>query len=418
MYAHNFFRFRRGFRNTRQSFRFNFRTSYRPFTTGTTSPVQTKLGQKWKNIFFIAGSLGFGFGGFLTASTFLQKNRENNQVSSSSNSDPGASSTQQKNVLQRTIDAAKLLFSVFANYKEFWDVLTHPHLYIRLWHRTDHPPSHPDPEEFIDMKTFLLKLPKRHLNEYSKKWTLVLDGRIFTPINEDFTFPENPFMLPKRPHVDMFMMYASEFYEVVVLNLPIGQDLLDPMDMWVTYWANHGSMDLMNMGRDPERVLAVGLDDFSERLFNCENNLIVVNGWDIAKPDTILLDLLYYLKDMSFYDKLDESVQVAIETWNEGSLRKAYNVYRTYLLSNSQTWREAQMEFIPNLSIIEYWNEYEHMQTEKNAELVDSTGFPSRTIVKREPWDTEEEDEEEKDKELEELEKKVKQLIAQRPKKS
>ncbi|GMK58797.1 hypothetical protein CspeluHIS016_0602390 [Cutaneotrichosporon spelunceum] len=122
----------------------------------------------------------------------------------------------------------------------------------------------------------------------------------------------------KRPGVDYFLAYLSQFYEIVVFSaqpvytgLPVAEKL-DPMTLYLPYKLfrdatryvdGHIVKDLTYLNRDLSKV--VMLDTNAEHASLQPDNAIILKPWDGSKGDRGLVDMIPFLESIGIFQPAD-----------------------------------------------------------------------------------------------------------------
>lgn len=128
---------------------------------------------------------------------------------------------------------------------EFWkdlDIINaflDKRLYLRLWSEDHY--YHYDRKITVDDKTATVKLPPRPQNRRTRKWTLVLDGKLLYPESFEKRGFDHPYTyywtIVKRPHVDIFLQTLALNYEICIMDFSTGKAKFDPWKNVVDFWA-------------------------------------------------------------------------------------------------------------------------------------------------------------------------------------
>eukprot|EP00698_Gefionella_okellyi_P005566 TRINITY_DN1506_c0_g1_i2.p1 TRINITY_DN1506_c0_g1~~TRINITY_DN1506_c0_g1_i2.p1 ORF type:complete len:306 (-),score=67.54 TRINITY_DN1506_c0_g1_i2:530-1447(-) len=145
-------------------------------------------------------------------------------------------------------------------------------------------------------------LPPMLPNEYQPPVTLVLN--LQDTLVHGVWSRETNWRTQKRPNVDYFLMYLSQFYEIVVWSDEVGMasqsiDKLDPSN-YVSYrlyrdaLAKDNVKDLQYLNRPLDKVVTIDWNPQSVKTH--PENAILVDRFVGQKDDTALLDLIPFLE--------------------------------------------------------------------------------------------------------------------------
>ncbi|CAO1615137.1 unnamed protein product [Parajaminaea phylloscopi] len=152
---------------------------------------------------------------------------------------------------------------------------------------------------------------------YNRPYTLVVDLDDLL-VHSNWT-REHGWRTAKRPGLDTFLGYLSQFWEIVIYTsqpyYAVGPiiEKLDPDRRWIAYTLFRESCrtmpdgtivkDLSRLNRDLSKVLV--LDTKAESFSQYPENGIVVNKWDGNKQDRELAELLPFLEAIPIYTIAD-----------------------------------------------------------------------------------------------------------------
>ncbi|CAK9786936.1 unnamed protein product [Cutaneotrichosporon oleaginosum] len=128
----------------------------------------------------------------------------------------------------------------------------------------------------------------------------------------------NGWRTAKRPGVDYFLAYLSQFYEIVVFSsqpvytaLPVAEKL-DPMTLYLPYKLfrdatryvdGHIVKDLSYLNRDLSKV--VMLETNPEHASLQPDNAIIMKPWDGSKGDRGLVEMIPFLESIGIFQPAD-----------------------------------------------------------------------------------------------------------------
>ncbi|BEI83532.1 hypothetical protein CcaverHIS002_0401360 [Cutaneotrichosporon cavernicola] len=129
---------------------------------------------------------------------------------------------------------------------------------------------------------------------------------------------QNGWRTAKRPGVDYFLAYLSQFYEIVVFSaqpvytaLPVAEKL-DPMTLYLPYKLfrdatryvdGHIVKDLTYLNRDLSKV--VMLDTNAEHASLQPDNAIILKPWNGSKGDRGLVEMIPFLESIGIFQPAD-----------------------------------------------------------------------------------------------------------------
>jgi len=151
---------------------------------------------------------------------------------------------------------------------------------------------------------------------YQKPYTLILsiDDLLITSVWDR----QNGWRTAKRPGVDYFLQYLSQFFEIVIFTTQQAQtaypilDKLDPFQFSILYQLFRESTrsvngkivkDLSYLNRDLSKVIAV--DTVAERYSSQPENVIILPKWEGDPKDTGLIGLIPFLESIGILNPPD-----------------------------------------------------------------------------------------------------------------
>ncbi|XBW35934.1 hypothetical protein QEN19_001506 [Hanseniaspora menglaensis] len=143
---------------------------------------------------------------------------------------------------------------------------------------------------------------------YQRPLTLVI-GLEDLLIHSEYDY-KNGWQTKKRPGVDFFLGYLSQYYEIVIFSKEASFTMepvvmkLDPIQAFIAYslFKDHCSYqngnyvkDLSKLNRDMKKIVSLDLSN-SVNSDDFEDNKIYINSWDGSKGNKELLDYIPFLE--------------------------------------------------------------------------------------------------------------------------
>jgi Dullard-like phosphatase family protein len=153
--------------------------------------------------------------------------------------------------------------------------------------------------------------------------------------------PENGWHVIKRPGVDFFIQYLSQFYEIVIFsdtNIETSEPIINNLDphgvvLNRLYRKDLNSMtrkhqkDLNCLNRDLKKIIVLDSNKSSYKKF--ENNIILINEWDGKKSDKELLKLIPFFECMAI--TLPNYIRPVIKSYSGKKLSDAFIEHQNIL---------------------------------------------------------------------------------------
>eukprot|EP00833_Pecoramyces_ruminatium_P017892 jgi/Orpsp1_1/1191924/evm.model.d7180000089395.1 len=218
---------------------------------------------------------------------------------------------------------------------------------------TGWPGKNDDPYD-VDEWVNRSKMQFKKLTE-EPKVSKILPDELPAPHNQPFTLfinlddilvksswdPENGWHVIKRPGVDFFIQYLSQFYEIVIYsdtNIETSEPVINNLDphgvvLNRLYHKDINSMtrkhqkDLNCLNRDLKKIIVLDSNKSSYKKF--ENNVILINEWDGKKTDKELLKLIPFFECMAI--TLPNDIRPVIKSYSGKKLSDAFLEHQNIL---------------------------------------------------------------------------------------
>jgi Dullard-like phosphatase family protein len=153
--------------------------------------------------------------------------------------------------------------------------------------------------------------------------------------------PENGWHVVKRPGVDFFIQYLSQFYEIVIFsdtNIETSEPVINNLDpngvvlnrlyrKDVNSMTRKNQKDLNCLNRDLKKIIVLDSNKSSYKKF--ENNIILINEWDGKKSDKELLKLIPFFECMAI--TLPNDIRPVIKSYSGKKLSDAFIEHQNIL---------------------------------------------------------------------------------------